>query len=562
MRLLDPSTVLLWPLLAFAACAAPQQGDSDATVSPTDTGTAAPQPCRATVANPAWWQQSVGYEIFVRSFQDSNGDGIGDFQGLRSRLDYLNDGKPGGNDLGIDLIWLMPVQTSPSYHGYDVTDYRAIEPDYGTQADFDAFLSDAHARGIRVIVDLVLNHTSSAHPWFADSAAGTGHADWYAWRADNPGWKQPFGSSTVWHPHTNAQGKRFYYGVFWQGMPDLLVTTPAVTQELRDIAKFWLQKGVDGYRLDAVRYLVEEGPKAGQQDTQATLQWWQDFAAVVAQTSPQALLVGEAWASNAIAAKYHVGGKGLGMTFDFDMSTALRAAVEEESADKLQKVVCAWDATFPQGAGRGTFLTNHDMIRIATQFGGDEATGARLRLVAQLLFAVPGTPFVYYGEELGLPNGDSNADEDKRRPMPWTTGANAGFTTGTPWYPVGDVGVSAQAQQADPQSLWALYRQLIQLRRVHPALSVGSLTPLPGQPEGVWAVLRQAGEERVVVACNLAPQLANWQGVRPVELGGVAGDALELVTGATVPEVDGVVGAGTLNGRTCRFVRMASPDQL
>ena len=259
---------LFLAVLLLASCTAPQQSDTslDDVAAPDIVAQGELPPvgdppalCRAAIAQPSWYHRAIGYEVFVRSFQDSDGDGIGDLQGLTSRLDYLNDGKPGGDDLGIDLLWLMPINDSPSYHGYDVSDYRKLNPQYGTDADFTALLTAAHARGIRVVMDLVLNHSSKQHPWFQASAAGTNKQDWYLWSDVAMSWKQPFGNSLSWH----ASGKRWFYGVFADSMPDLNYTNPAVTAEMTDVAQGWLDRGVDGFRLDAVRYLVETGPGAG-----------------------------------------------------------------------------------------------------------------------------------------------------------------------------------------------------------------------------------------------------------------------------------------------------------
>ena len=529
-------------LLGFLLACAPQQSDPTladaaaadvevpvADVAP-DVAPAADLPslCRAATPNPQWYQRAIGYEVFVRSFQDSDGDGIGDFKGLTSRLDYLNDGKPGGSDLGIDLLWLMPVNASPSDHGYDVTDYRALNPQYGTDADFDALVAAAHARGIRVVLDLVLNHSSNQHAWFQASAAGTAKADWYLWSPVAMDWKQPFGNSPSWH----ADGKRWYYGVFSSSMPDLNYTNPAVTAEMTDVSLAWLDRGVDGYRLDAVRYLVETGPGAGQKDTAPNLAWWQTWAAQLRQHQLAAgkiepLMVGEAWAANAVAAQYQAPG-GLNMTFDFDLASALLTSLQTADSQMLAQVLCAEDTLFAPGATRGTFLTNHDMVRIATQL----ASPAANRLAAVLLFALPGTPWVYYGEEIGLHNGDGTADEAKRQPMQWQPGAGVGFTTGTPWQaPNADADtVSVQAQTGQPGSLLALYRQLIALRQATDALAVGE-TRLLGSGASL-GILRQSATQRVLVGLNLG-DAALTPGWTTAQLGAYT-QATDLLTGQVV----------------------------
>ncbi|MFP5247713.1 MAG: alpha-amylase family glycosyl hydrolase, partial [Thermoanaerobaculia bacterium] len=213
-----------------------------------------------------WADGAVFYEIFVRSFADSNGDGIGDLQGLISKLDYLNDGDPNTTaDLGIEGIWLMPIFESPSYHGYDTVDYETIERDYGTNADFKQLLEEAHKRGIRVIVDFVVNHTSNQHPWFVESASSPSSPkrNWYVWSPTSFGWGPPWGGNApTWH----AANGMYYYGVFWSGMPDVNWTNPESKNEMLRLARHWLNEGVDGYRLDATRYLIETGGGTGQAD--------------------------------------------------------------------------------------------------------------------------------------------------------------------------------------------------------------------------------------------------------------------------------------------------------
>ena len=264
-------------VLSFLGCAAPvatqappasAPASPSAAASPRQTGTTAcagPVAASPAVAQP-WWTEAVAYEVFVRSFADSDGDGIGDLQGLTGRLDDLNDGDPNTTgDLGVTALWLMPVSDSPSYHGYDTTDYQTIEPDYGTADDARALVAAARERGIRIIVDLVVNHTSVAHPWFLDAREpGSSHDDWYVWADERPAVSGP-GGRPVWHP----DGDRFYYGYFWDGMPDLNLAEPVVTSAIDDVARFWLNDiGVDGFRLDAARHLIEDG--ADLENTDAT----------------------------------------------------------------------------------------------------------------------------------------------------------------------------------------------------------------------------------------------------------------------------------------------------
>ena len=237
--------------------------------------------------------------MFVRSFADSDGDGIGDLRGLTQRLDELNDGDPATtDDLGVTGLWLMPIAESPSYHGYDVVDYRAVEQDYGSTADLAALVGAAHQRGIAVIVDLVINHTSREHAWFQDARSpGSDHDDWYLWADEHPAIARSDGSR-VWHP----DGERFYYGYFWEGMPDLNLANPEVTAELDSVADAWLDAGIDGFRIDAARHLFEDG--ATLENVDATFEWLAAFRDRIKEQHPDALVLGEVWDASSMSARY------------------------------------------------------------------------------------------------------------------------------------------------------------------------------------------------------------------------------------------------------------------
>ena len=453
-----------------------------------------------------WWRQAVVYEVFVRSFADSDGDGIGDLNGLTAHLDYLNDGDPGTTaDLGVDAVWLMPIFPSPSYHGYDVTDYRSVNPQYGTAADFDAFVQGAHQRGIKVILDMVLNHSSSQHPWFLDSAQGPAAArrDWYVWSPTDPGWYRPFGSGSDWYLLNGA----YYYGIFSPAMPDLDLGNPAVEAELTDAMKSWLARGVDGFRLDAVRYYFASGPQA-QQDQPATHAFLRRIRQALQQVQPEALLVAEAWAPATIVASYYGQGDEVQLAFSFDLAGAIVTAGQTGDASGLtnrfadaQKSLAGKDPGF-----QAPFLTNHDQVRAYRAMGGDPGAA---RVAAATLLALPGTPFVYYGEEIGMQGGTSPDDRDKRTPFHWTAaGPGYGFTTGSStWWPTPEAtGVDAATQQADPASLRALYGRLLALRHRQAALAGGdaSLPAATGGGSGLFALLRSAGAGRVLFVANYA----------------------------------------------------------
>ena len=437
-----------------------------------------------------WARGAVFYEIFVRSFADSNGDGIGDFNGMTGKLDYLKD-------LGVDGIWLMPMFESTSYHGYDTTDYDNVEQDYGTNADFQRFLDEAHKRGIRVIVDLVLNHTSVEHPWFVESASSTSSPkrDWYVWSATNPGWKQPWGGND---PSWHARNGAFYYGAFWSGMPDVNYRSPAAKAEMFRITRHWLTRGVDGYRLDATRYLVETGPgEAGQADTAETHAVLAELSVLVRRVRPDSVLVAENTVDTAKMATYFAE---MPMNFNFPLANAIVNGVKNGSAVPIRNTLSDVIRLYPPGIIDTPFLTNHDQTRLATVLGSDPG---KMRNAAAILLTLPGMPFLYYGEEIGMQNAPASNDEAKRTPMPWTP--SGGFTTATPWhaYSPGLATENVAAQIDDPRSLLSYYRNWISIRKKSAALSKGEIKPLDTSPQ-ILAFRRDHGDEHLFVVHNLS----------------------------------------------------------
>ena len=445
-----------------------------------------------------WWNDAVFYEIFVRSFYNSGNDGIGDLKGLTQKLDYLNDGDPATTfDLGISGIWLMPISKSPSYHGYDVTDYRAINPDYGTLEDFRAFLDAAHARGIRVIIDFVMNHSSSLHPWFTSSASASTspYRNWYIWRTSNPGDKGPWGQQ-VWHARNGA----YYFGLFGSEMPDLDYSNPEVKNEMFDTAKFWLDSvKVDGFRLDAIKHLFEDG--AIMENAPATLTFLQEFRQYYKKVNPEAMAVGEVSSGNDAIKKYADGTK-VDFCFEFPLSYAIFRSVNAGQPDRIKDQMAVTVASYPY-LQYAPFLTNHDIDRIFGFFGNDLS---KMKLAAAVYLTLPGIPFMYYGEEIAMIG--SGQDENKRRPMQWTDGANAGFSTRTPWYPVdtnyADFNVSDM--QADQTSLWHWYRTLISVRNANTALRRGDYVVMTSDKPNLYAFARRTGDEIIIVLHNFQTQ--------------------------------------------------------
>lgn len=465
-----------------------------------------------------WWNDTVFYQVFVRSFKDSESgslanDGVGDIRGLISKLDYLNDGDPKTTmDLGVRGMWLMPMHPSPSYHGYDVTDYRGIQAQYGTMEDFRALMRECRKRDIRVILDLVLNHCSNEHPWFkAALDPKSDRHDWFIWSAKDPAYRGPW-NQKVWHRTKFSDGSEGYlYGLFSHRMPDLNFANPEVSKEMLDVVKYWITPedkggvGIDGYRLDAIRHLIEDGKQ--QDNTLQTHQWLQTFYSEYKKANPEAVAVGEVWASTEIASSY-VGGQ-MDLAFEFDLAGAMVEAAKTGKAkvvrDAQEKVLKLYP---PNQFGR--FLTNHDQPRVATQLKGD--AGA-LRVAAMLLLTGPGVPFVYYGEEIGL-IGDK-PDERIRTPMPWTAPTPeqpaAGFSTAKPWQALADgaatTNVASEAARKD--SLLALYRDLIALRNAHPCLAHGHTVQLQSDDPAIYTFLRvlpsQDGQvSAAIVAINVS----------------------------------------------------------
>jgi alpha-amylase len=450
----------------------------------------------------SWWNETEFYEIFVRSFLDSNGDGNGDFQGLIARLDYLNDNQDSTNDdLGVTGIWLMPIFPSPSYHGYDVTDYMSINPDYGTLEDFNQFLDAAHQSGIKVIIDMPLNHTSSAHPWFKKALEmDPTYRDYFIWSAEDPGYQGPWGQDP-WHESPNGD---YYYGIFWSEMPDLNYDNPAVVEEMKNVFKFWLDLGVDGFRLDGARYIIEEGKK--QADTASTHQFYKELRTFVKGINPEALLLGEVWTDAFTTSTYIKNGEELDLVFDFDLANAFMSSATSGNADKALNGLKFSQKLF-SGGRSAPFLTNHDMDRVMSVLDGDVE---KAKNAAFMLLTAPGVPFIYYGEEIGMEGkrGSEDTDIQRRLPMQWTGGENAGFTIGTPWAPVHPSYTqnNVEALSPQPDSLLSTYRDLLRIRAQEPALGYGDTFLVEADDPAVYALLRSIQGENILVLINLSDE--------------------------------------------------------
>lgn len=458
------------------------------------------QPAASSHAPPvaSWVQGATCYEVFVRSFRDSDGDGIGDLKGLIGALDYINDGNPrSSRSLGARCLWLMPIMETPGYHGYDVSDYYRVARVYGTNDDFKRLVAESHRRGIKVLVDMVINHTSSAYPPFQSALRdpASPYRSWFRFsptRGPNNRW-----GNNNWH--RSPVRDEYYYGFFWQGMPDLNYEGPDALNEMKKVASFWLNEmGADGFRLDAVRYLVEDGARVD--DTPGTHAVLREYGAHVRQSKPGAFTIGEVFDSTGTLLTYYP--DQLDAYFAFEVADSLIAGVRRGDGRGILAPVLRLQGAVPPERW-APFLRNHDQPRTRTEFSGD---WGKARVASLLLLTLPGLPFVYYGEELGMTG--PKPDELIRTPMAWSrTAPHAGFTSGTPWQPLAADSLEAnvEAQEGDARSLLNLYRTLIRLRAATPALGRGALVPLTTNSPAVVAFLRHDAAGAVLVIVNVGP---------------------------------------------------------
>lgn len=532
MRLL---TVIAALLLIAADC-------SKHAKSPIDTSLAN--------ANRAWWRDGVCYEVFVRSFYDSDGDGIGDLRGLTSRLDYINDGKANStSSLGANCIWLMPIDKSMSYHGYDVVDYYHVDPRYGTDDDFRSLVAEAHKRGIHVIVDFVPNHTGSQNPWFQSALRdpNSPYRDWYRWSKTLPTQKGPWGQQ-AWHK--SPVRDEYYYGVFWHEMPDLNYDNPSVRAEMQKVVTYWLKEmHADGFRFDAIPYLVEDGDVL--QHARGTHDVLRQLGNAIRAESPGSFTVGEMTdESPGVMETYYP--DQLDSYFAFGVARATLQAAATGDASGFSKAVAEANARFP--AGRWSpFLTNHDQPRVMTVLGDE----AKARVAASAMLMLPGMPFVYYGEEIGMVG--AKPDEIIRTPMQWSSAANGGFTNGKPWEGLQPdwMAKNVAGQNKDSGSLLNHYRRLIRLRNAHSALNSGALS-IVGTSDAsasIVAWLRASTDETVFVVVNfgdravgplkagLAPSVSGSGGYRVESL---YADPVEGCSGASISPDGRTVTIGSL----------------
>jgi alpha-glucosidase len=502
-------------------------------------------------AQQEWWRQAIFYEIYIRSFQDSDDDGIGDLNGITSRLDYLAD-------LGVDALWITPFYASPQVDfGYDIADHEAVDPIFGILPDFDRLVAAAHARGIRVIIDVVLNHTSDRHPWFQESRSSRSSAyrNWYVWRdgaADGRppnNWESAFGGPAWTYDHVTGQ---WYYHFFYREQPDLNWRNPAVEQRMTATLEFWLNRGVDGFRLDAVNTLFEDpelrdNPLLPEPRRTIIGVYTQEFVynrrlpevhdvlrrarAFVEARNPTALLISEAYVDRvADLVCFYGEDNEMHLPFNFFLAQVptLDAALFRRAVEEVE-----------QGCGQrwpSLVLNNHDIARSCDRYGDTQNADAIAKLLATLLLTLRGTPFLYYGEEIGMRTEHPARPADvrdpvgkvfwphykgrdgARRPMPWNSTPGAGFTRGTPWLALSrdTTERNVHDQYTDPASVLAWYRALLHLRRGSPALTEGRYRTLSAGPD-VLAYARERGAQRLVIVLNMA------DAARDAAVEGVAG---------------------------------------
>ncbi|HEV2269549.1 MAG TPA: alpha-amylase family glycosyl hydrolase [Steroidobacteraceae bacterium] len=437
----------------------------------------------------------VYYQIFVRSFADSNGDGVGDLNGITARLDYLKW-------LGVSGLWLTPIYPSPSYHGYDVTNYFAVNPQFGTMADFHHLLRAAHARGIRVLIDMVLNHTSDQNRWFQRALdPKSPYHGWYTWAGKGANLAA---LSSLHSPAWHQRDGQYYLGDFSADMPDLNYDNPAVRQEMIKVGRFWLAQGVDGFRLDATTQIyIDFASDVGSPSAiKKNIAWWQQYHSALRATDPTVFLLGEVPArTEAEAAPYY---GGLNSVFDFPLAEILVSAAASETSPNLGGCVQKALHAFRQYA-RGPivdspFIGNHDRDRVLDQLHGDTS---HMRMAAAMLLTLPGDPFVYYGEEIGMRG--TKPDPAIREPMRWERKPHQ--TGETWWEPAPDnaaPGLSVAAERADPKSLLQFYRRLIHWRIELPALRDGDIAPYAADGGPISAYTRADRAQRLLVIHNLA----------------------------------------------------------
>ena len=494
---------------------------------------------------PGWWKNAVLYQIYPKSFQDANGDGIGDLPGITARLDYLQT-------LGVDALWLSPIFASPQVdNGYDISDYRAVDPMFGTLDDLRALIRAADARGIGIVLDLVLNHTSDQHRWFQEAKKSKDNPchDYYIWRDGTPdappnGMKATFGGPAwTWVPELG----QYYFHQFAPQQPDLNWENPAVRRALYDMINFWIAEGVAGFRLDVIDQIAKEPDNGITANGPRLMEFLRELNHETF-GGKDLVTVGEAWGADLARARQYSAPDGsvFSMVFQFEQMVldqdGSKWKARPWALPELKASIAKWQQGLHGAGWNSLFWNNHDLPRIVSRWGDDGAHRAdSAKALAVVLHGLQGTPYIYQGEELGMTNAPFGpqdwrdleslnayrelcqagtpqpqalaavqrmARDNARTPMQWTAGPNAGFTTGTPWMRVNPnyTAINAEAALADPASVFYTYRKLIALRKTNPVFAAGDFKLLcPGDTQ-VFAYLRRGGGQTMLVAANLSGQ--------------------------------------------------------
>lgn len=515
-----------------------------------------------------WWQKGIIYQVYPRSFQDSNGDGVGDLKGILQRLDYLKW-------LGVDAVWLSPVYPSPmADFGYDISDYEGIHPLFGDMADFDTLLDEVHKRGMKLLLDLVPNHTSDQHPWFLESRSSRDNPkrDWYIWHDPLPdggvpnNWLSMFGGD-AWEWDGDTQ--QYYYHAFLKEQPDLNWRNPEVQQAMFDVMRFWLKKGVDGFRVDVMWHMIKDAqfrnnpPDPGYEPHMSTYAQLlpvystdqpevhdlvHQMRKVMEEIDDERVMIGEIYLPiHQLMNYYGIDNKGAHLPFNFQLLTLPWQALQIATA------IDQYEGALPADGWPNWVLSNHDQHRIASRVGVAQA-----RVAAMLLLTLRGTPTVYYGDEIGMrnvaipfnevvdPQGlnmpDKNLSRDpSRTPMQWDASKNAGFTEGKPWLRLSKIygRDNVEMQQSNPFSILTLHKRLITLRAKEPALSVGRYVPMYADNQMLAFRRESDGHPSFLIVLNLTHLPCYF---RPVNFSFTG--RVEI---ATIPESEGLTVQDTIS---------------
>jgi oligo-1,6-glucosidase len=493
-----------------------------------------------------WWTSAVVYQIYPRSFADADGDGIGDLDGIAAHLDHLEA-------LGVDVIWLSPVYPSPQDDaGYDISDYRDIDPTFGTLAQFDDLLASVHAHGMKLVMDLVVNHTSDEHPWFVDSRAGGAKRDWYIWRAEPNNWISAF-SGSAWE-FDEGRGE-YYLHLFSRKQPDLNWENPEVREAVYEMMRWWLARGIDGFRMDVINFIskapgLPNGVGSEHYNCGPRIhEFLQEMHRAVFAGREELLNVGEMPGVTVEQARLFTDpARGeVDMVFQFEHVQVDRGLSKWDThplrLTDLKAIMARWQDGLADVGWNSLYWNNHDQPRVVSRFGDDGEHRVRsAKALGTVLHLHRGTPYVYQGEELGMTNAPFASIEDfrdieslnhyreamaagqdpedvlaalriasrdnARTPMQWDAGEHAGFTTGTPWLAVNPnhTEINAEAARADPDSVFHHYRRLIELRHSEPAVAHGDFTMLVPDDERVYAYTRSYEGTELLVLANLSSE--------------------------------------------------------